>query len=122
MELTNLTLLNSQESLQKLASRDLRGVFALRLADILEEAESRLEKLHGIQKDLAQRIDEEDLTQKEADEQWQELLQETLQVEEEPLPRSALRSVEISVADLKVLDWMIAAEKNTNTAQNDNAN
>jgi len=103
----NLDLLQSQEALQKLASRDLRGVFALRLADILDEVEGRLQKLQGVQEDLSRRVDEDDLQQDEADDQWRELLQETLEVDAEPIPRSALRTVEISVADLKALEWMI---------------
>jgi len=107
MKPTNLKLLESQESLQKLSSRDLRGVYALRLADILDEVEARLQKLQGVQEDLSRRVDEGDLQQEEADDQWRELLQETLEIEEEPLPRSALRAVEISVADLRGLDWMI---------------
>jgi len=114
----NLDLLQSQEALQKLASRDLRGVFALRLADILEEVEGRLQKLQGVQEDLSRRVDEGDLQQDEADEQWCELLQETLEINVEPIPRSALRKIEISAADLQTLDWMMAAEESTNTAQN----
>jgi hypothetical protein len=112
----NLDLLQSQESLQKLASRDLRGVYALRLADILGEVESRLQKLQGVQEDLGRRVDEGALQQEEADEQWRELLGETLEIEEEPLPRSAFRSVEVSVADLQALKWMIEdAEDDTDT-------
>jgi hypothetical protein len=107
IEPTNAALLQSQEALQKLASRDLRGVFALRLADILDEVEGRLQKLQGVQEDLSRRVREGDHQQDEADEQWRELLEETLEIEEEPLPRSALRAVEISVADLKALEWMI---------------
>jgi len=107
MNPANLDLLQSQEALQKLTSRDLRGVFALRLADILDEVEGRLQKLQGVQEDLSRRVGEGDLQQDEADDQWRELLQETLEIEEEPLPRSALRTVEISVADLKALEWMI---------------
>jgi len=103
----NLDLLQSQEALQKLASRDLRGVFALRLGDILDEVEGRLQKLQGVQEDLARRVDEGDLQQDEADEQFRELLQETLEINAEPIPRSALRTIEISVADLKALRWMI---------------
>lgn len=103
----NIDLLQSQEALQKLASRDLRGVFALRLADILDEVESRLQKLQGVQEDLSRRVDEGDLQQDEADEQWRELLEETLEINAEPIPRSALRIIEISVADLQALDWMI---------------
>jgi len=103
----NFDLLQSQEALQKLAGRDLRGVFALRLADILDEVEGRLQKLQGVQEDLSRRVGEGELQQEEADEQWRELLEETLEIEEEPLPRSALRAVEISVADLRGLDWMI---------------
>jgi len=103
----NLDLLEAQEALQKLASRDLRGVFALRLAEILEEVEGRLQKIQGVQEDLSRRVGEGDLQQDQADEQFRELLGETLEIEEEPLPRSALRAVEISVADLRALDWMI---------------
>lgn len=112
----NIDLLQSQEALQKLASRDLRGVFALRLTDILDEVEGRLQKLQGVQKDLSRRVDEGDLQQDEADDQWREVLEEALEIEQEPLPRSALRTVEISVADLKALEWMIAdAEDDTDT-------
>jgi hypothetical protein len=103
----NIDLLQAQEAIQKLASRDLRGVFALRLADILDEVGSRLQKLQGVQEDLSRRVDEGDLQQDEADDQWRELLQETLEVDAEPIPRSALRTIEISVADLQALDWMI---------------
>jgi len=109
----NLELLQSREALQKLAGRDLRGVFALRLADILDDVESRLQKLQGVQEDLARRVDEGDLSQDEADEQWRELLQETLEIDAEPIPRSALRTTEISVVDLNTLDWMIEAGQNT---------
>jgi hypothetical protein len=116
MNPSNVELLQSRESLQKIASRDLRGIFALRLADILGEVEGRLQKLQGVQEDLARSVDEGDLQQDEADEQWRELLEETLEIEEEPLPRSALRTVEISVADLRALGWMIAdASDDTNT-------
>jgi len=113
----NIDLLQSQESLQKLASRDLRGVFALRLADILGEVEGRLQKLQGVQEDLARRVSEGDLQQDEADEQWRELLGETLEIEEEPLPRSALRTVEISVADLQALEWIIADAEDDTTVE-----
>ena len=102
----NIDLLQSQEALQKLASRDLRGVFALRLADILEEVEGRLQKLQGVQEDLSRRVDEGDLQQDEADEQFRELLQERLDIGAEPIPRSALRTIEISVADLQTLSWL----------------
>jgi len=107
MNPSSLDIIRSQEALEKLASRDLRGVFALRLAEIVQEAQDHLEKILSVQKDLSRRVDEGDLAQEEADEQWQELLEETLEIEEEPLPRSALRTVEISVADLKALEWMI---------------
>jgi polyhydroxyalkanoate synthesis regulator phasin len=105
-----------QEALEKLVSRDLRGVFTLRLAEIVQEAQGHLEKLQGVHKDLSQRVDEGDLSQEEADEQWQELLEETLEIDADPLPRSALRSIKISVADLKALGWMIEdAEDSTDT-------
>ena len=74
--------------------------------DLLQSQES-LQKLQGVQEDLSRRVGEGDLQQEEADDQWRELLQETLEIEGEPLPRSALRTVEVSVADLKALEWMI---------------
>jgi hypothetical protein len=113
IEPLNADLLQSQESLQKLASRDLRGVFALRLADILDKVEGRLQKLQGVEEDLSRRVGEGDLQQDEADAQWRELLGETLEINAEPIPRSALRTIEISVADLKALEWMIEAGQNT---------
>jgi len=118
MNPSSLDIIRSQEALEKLASRDLRGVFTLRLAEIVQEAQDHLEKILSVQKDLSQRVDEGDLSQEEADEQWQELLEEKLEIDAEPLPRSALHTVEISVADLKALDWMIEdqnTEDDTNT-------
>ena len=113
----NFDLLQSQESLQKLAGRDLRGVFALRLAGILNDVESRLQKLQGVQEDLARRVDEGDLSQEKADEQWREVLDKTAEIDAEPIPRSALRTIEISVADLQALGWMIEDQN----AENDTA-
>jgi len=116
MEPSNLSLLESKESLQKLASRDLRGVFALRLADIIEAVNERLRRLQALRQDLDERIENGNSSVEEADEQWREVLEETLEIEEDPLPRSALRTVEISVGDLKALDWMIGdAEDDTDT-------
>jgi two-component sensor histidine kinase len=109
----NLDLLQSQEALQKIASRDMRGVFALRLADIIEEVEGRLQKLQGVQEDLSRRVDEGDLQQDEADQQFRELLEETLEIGAEPIPRSALRTIEISVADLQTLSWLFEDESGT---------
>jgi hypothetical protein len=106
MQPQNIDLLQSQEALQKLAKRDLRGVFALRLADILDEVRGRLQKLQGVQEDLSRRVDEGDLQQPEADEQWRELLEETCEIDAEPIPRSAVRTIEISVADLNALGWL----------------
>ena len=112
MEPSNLDLLDSRDSLQKLSSRNLRGVFALRLADIVEVVNERLRRLQAVRQDLNGRIEEGDLQQDEANEQWRELLGETLEMDKEPLPRSALRTVEISVADLRALEWMIV-DQNT---------
>jgi len=111
----NLDLLQAQESLQKLVSCDLRGVFALRLQEIVSKVNSRLQKLQSVEEDLSRRVEEGDLSEEEADEQQRELLEETLEIEEEPLPQSALRTVEISVVDLNTLDWMIADENSTDT-------
>ena len=58
-------------------------------------------------------MDEGDLQQDEADEQFRELLQETLEIDAEPIPRSALRTIEISVADLQALSWLFQDESGT---------
>jgi polyhydroxyalkanoate synthesis regulator phasin len=62
-------------------------------------------------------VEEGDLSEDEADKQHQELLEETLEIEEEPLPQSALRTVKISVVDLNTLDWMIADAEDDTTAE-----
>jgi len=113
MEPTNADLLQSHESLQKLFEQDLKGVFALRLEEIVDEVNDRLQKLNKVEQDLSRRVQEEDLTQEEANAQWREVRDETAEINEEPMPRSALREVQISAADLKALKWMIEAGQNT---------
>jgi hypothetical protein len=102
----NIDLLQSQDAIEKLVSRDLRGVFALRLANILEAVVEQLRRLQTVRQELNQRIQNGDLSEEEADEQWREVLEDTCEIDAEPIPRSAVRTIEISVADLKVLEWL----------------
>lgn len=103
----NIDLLQSQDALQKVASRDLRGVFALRLASITDAVCERLQRLQTAQQNLLERAEqEESFSEEDADEQRREVLEETCEIYAEPIPRSAVRTIEISVADLKVLGWL----------------
>jgi aminoglycoside phosphotransferase len=119
MTLSNVQLLQSQEAFQKLVSQDLRGVYALRVLDIADAMERRLKKLQSVEEDLRGQVDEEALTQEEANEQWQEVLDEELEVEEPPLPRAAVRQATLSAGDLKQLKWLFQDSPETDDAQND---
>lgn len=108
IEVTNKTLLESQEALQRLAKAGLRGVFALRLADIISAVEDQGQKLHQVRTDLWGRAQEEDITEAEAQEQWEEVLEKTCEIEEEKLPRSALRSADdLTAGDVLQLRWLL---------------
>jgi len=106
IEPTNAELLQSQQSLQKLVERDFKGVYTLRLEEIVSEVNLRLQKLQSVEEDLSRRVRQEDLSQDEADEQWQEVLKETLDINQQPLPDDAFRTVKLSLNDLQALKWM----------------
>jgi len=103
MEVTNADLLMSQEALQELTDAKLKGTHALRLKDITSEVQTRLTRLSEVQSDLH---DRDDLSEEEADEEWSDVLEDTLEVDEEPLPRQAFENIEISAQTLMALDWL----------------
>lgn len=103
IEARNDELLASQDALQELAGKPLSGVHALRLKEILSEVEDRLQRLQEVQQDLMQRDNEE----AEANDEWQEVLEDTLEIDEEPLPQEAVEDIEISASTLMALDWLI---------------
>jgi len=111
IEVENSQLLASQEALQQLAGKPLKGLHALCLGDVLEEAEGRLKRLQEVQQGLAEDVEEGEKTQTEADEEWQEVLQDTLEIDEERLPRSAFETIEISAQVLMALDWLIGEDE-----------
>lgn len=117
MTLSNVQLLQSQEAFQKLVSQDLRGVYALRVLDIADAMERRLKKLQSVEEGLRGQVDEEALTQEEANEQWQEVLEEELEIEEPPLPRAAVRQATLSAGDLKQLEWLFQDSPETDDTQ-----
>ena len=104
MQIENGTLLQSQQALQKLSQADLKGIHALHLKDILGPIQKRLQRLQEVQQDLMER---EDMTEDEADEEWQMVLSDSLDVDEEPLPQKAVEDIEISAGALMTLDWLI---------------
>lgn len=109
MDVKNARLLNSQQPLQELAQSKLPGLHALHLQEIMAEVEERMKHLQEVQRDLMQRAqdEEDDLTDEEADKQWQEVLEDNLELDHDPLPREALENIEISAAHLMALDWLI---------------
>jgi len=101
----NSKLLESQQALQKLAQKPLSGVYSLRLREVLAAVEDRLNRLQEVQNDLQGR---EDLSPEEADEEWRNVLEDTLEIpDEEPLPREAVEGIQISAGTLVALDWLI---------------
>jgi len=107
IEVENSQLLASQDALQTLAQKPLSGVYSLRLRDILDHVEQRLGRLQEVQQDLQER---EDLSPEEADEEWRMVLEDTLEIDKEPLPEKAIEGIEISAGKLVALDWLIADE------------
>lgn len=104
IEARNDELLASQDALQELAGKPLSGVHALQLREILSDIEDRLQRLQEVQQDLMQR---EDMDEAEANDEWQEVLEDTLEIDEEPLPQEAVEDIEISASTLMALDWLI---------------
>lgn len=103
IEARNDELLASQDALQELAGKPLSGVHALQLRETLSDIEDRLQRLQEVQQDLMQRDNEE----AEANDEWQEVLEDTLEIDEEPLPQEAVEDIEISASTLMALDWLI---------------
>ena len=104
MTVQNFRLLQSQEALSSLVESKLSGVYALQVRDIVEEVQERVQRLHEVRKDLAQR---EDLSEEESNEEWEQVLSEESSIDTGPLPQSALQNAEVSAQDLFALDWMI---------------
>jgi len=107
IEVENAQLLASQEALQELSSKPLSGLHALRLGDILEAADGRLQRLQEVRQGLMEDAEEGEKTQAEVDQEWQEVLEDDLEIDEDPLPRSAFEDVQISAQTLMALDWLI---------------
>jgi hypothetical protein len=107
MEVQNQQLLASQEALAELSEQPLSGLHALTLKEILSDVEARLQRLQEVQQDLMERENEE-----EADEEWQQVLQDDLELDHEPLPREAIKNIEVSAQTLIALDWLIHDEDN----------
>jgi hypothetical protein len=92
---TNRTLLESQQALQDLVQTDLRGVHALHLMEILDPVQERLNRLQQVQQEVG------------SEEEMQEVLDETLEIDQDPLPKRAFEDAEVSAATLITLEWLI---------------
>lgn len=108
IEVENRQLLASQQALRTLASKPLSGIHSLQLRDILDEAEARMQRLQEVQQDLSSR---EDLSEEEADEEWQQVMKDTTEIDHDPLPEEAVRDISIAAGDLMALDWLIRDEE-----------
>jgi len=107
IEVENAQLLASQEALQELSSKPLSGLHALRLGDILETADTRLQRLQEVRQGLMEEVEAEEKEQPEVDQEWQEVLEDHLEIEKEPIPREAFEGIEVSAQTLMALDWLI---------------
>jgi uncharacterized protein HemX len=110
MTITNQKLLNSAGALRDFSGLPMRGVITLRLKNILEAAQSQIDKVVEVQEEIFEDIDkdsdEEAVTA--ASEEWQEVLESEFTFDEEPIPASALESVNVTASTLLALDWLIA--------------
>ena len=104
MEVTNAQLLQSQQALQNLSQASLKGVHALHLMDILDAVRDRLDRLQEVQQNLMER---DDLSDEAAQEEWQEILRDTTEIDEEPLPQKAVETIQISAGALMTLGWLL---------------
>lgn len=116
MQIENAQLLNAQTPLQTLSQASLRGVHALHLKDLMEAISTRLQRLQEVQQGLMEDVQQDEKTQEEADEEWQEVLADTLDIDEEPLPQEAIAEIEISAGELMALDWLIDRGEDTEGA------
>jgi hypothetical protein len=107
IEVKNQELLASQSALRTLASKPLSGVHSLRLKEILSAVEERLARLQEVQQDLMSR---DDMDEEEAQEEWQQVMQDTTEIDHDPLPESAVRDISIAAGDLMALDWLVVSE------------
>jgi hypothetical protein len=102
----NEQLLGSQDSLQALSETSLPGRHALQLMGILEEVQTHLEHVHEVKTNLATREDDD-----EAEQEWQDVLDDELEINENPIPRSAIAEAEgIEAKDLYRLRWLLSEE------------
>jgi hypothetical protein len=107
----NEQLLGSQDSLQALSETSLPGRHALQLMGILEEVQTHLEHVHEVRTQLANRDEEEEA----AEQEWQDVLDDELEINENPIPRSAIAEVEgIEAKDLYRLRWLLSEEDEEN--------
>lgn len=105
IEVENQDLLASQSALRTLAQKPLSGVHSLQLKRTLSEVEERLARLQELQQDLMSRDDMD-----EPQEEWQQVLNDTAEIEEEPLPEEAVEGIEVSASTLMALDWLIGCD------------
>jgi len=108
MTVQNYELLQSQEALQALVQTSLPGTAALRVRDVVEEVQTRVERIQEVRQDLLQR---EDLTEEEIDEEWQMVLQDEVELDVGQVPESTLQDATLSAQHLLALDWLIDREE-----------
>lgn len=110
MDVQNHQLLASQEALEELSQAPLMGLHALQVKELMDPVSDRLQRLQEVQQGLMEDVQQGDKTDEEADEEWQEVLSDSLEIDEEPLPREAFEDIEISARTLMALDWLIDCE------------
>ena len=110
MTITNQELLSSAGALRDFSGLPMRGVITLRLKNVLEAAQSQIDKVVEVQEEIFEDIDKDsdEETVAAANEEWQEVLESEFTFDEEPIPASALDSVNVTASTLLALDWLIA--------------
>lgn len=102
MTLTNQQLLTSGPALRQLMGSDIRGVFSLRLSRLAPKFDEELQRLQDKREELEKEKDDE-----AAAEEWQEILEDTLELPGDRLPEKAVYEANVSAYALQSLDWLI---------------
>lgn len=104
---TNEELLRSQRALGRLVQAPLPATQALNVRDAVEDVEDRVQKIQEVREDLLGR---EDIGEKEAEEEFQQVLDKECEIGADPLPESALEDAKLSAGDIIALDWILVRE------------
>ena len=108
MRLTNRQLLSSGVALRQLMSANMKGHYSLRLKRLAPKFDEEIKRVQKHREELVEEKDEE-----VAEKEWQDILDDTLELPGEKLNEEAIYNAEVSAHALEVLDWLIDFESPT---------